>query len=311
MRTIGGWNRIDRTGMKFGKLVVKEYLGNKKWLCQCECGNTTIVDSDHLPVNSNRRFTKSCGCAIGKLSKNDNFFTDINTEEKAYILGFLCADGCITNKAGSYSWKIRLQRQDEDILIKIKQAVGTKTNLKYQHDIVKMPQGNLFQSETVSLLVCNKQNVLDLVKYGIIPNKTHNLHFDFSCMDRKLYRHFFRGLYDGDGTFGVYKSKANTGGNHYETMLTGYYDFLLEIQTIFNKIFPNICFNLYHAKGCANDIYRLSSNKKEEFFTFLQWLYDESHIYLNRKYNKYINIKEKYTEDSNDYPIGGEIPQQE
>lgn len=52
---MGGWNFIDRTGMRFNKLVVKEYLGNKKWLCHCDCGNDCIVSSDHLPINGKRK----------------------------------------------------------------------------------------------------------------------------------------------------------------------------------------------------------------------------------------------------------------
>lgn len=56
---MGGWNFIDRTNMRFGKLVAQKYLGNKKWLCHCDCGNDCIVDSDHLPVNSKRRMQKS------------------------------------------------------------------------------------------------------------------------------------------------------------------------------------------------------------------------------------------------------------
>ncbi len=51
---MGGWNFIDRTNMRFGKLVAQKYLGNKKWLCHCDCGNDCIVDSDHLPVNSKK-----------------------------------------------------------------------------------------------------------------------------------------------------------------------------------------------------------------------------------------------------------------
>ena len=54
---MGGWNFIDRTGMTFGKLKVQKYLGNKKWLCHCECGNDCIVNSDNLPINSKRRMT--------------------------------------------------------------------------------------------------------------------------------------------------------------------------------------------------------------------------------------------------------------
>ncbi len=42
----------------FGLLTAVEYLGNAKWLCQCECGNTKIVDSFSL----RKRNAKCCGC---------------------------------------------------------------------------------------------------------------------------------------------------------------------------------------------------------------------------------------------------------
>lgn len=55
---MGGWNFIDRTGMTFGKLKVQKYLGNKKWLCHCECGNDCIVNSDNLPINGKKKNDK-------------------------------------------------------------------------------------------------------------------------------------------------------------------------------------------------------------------------------------------------------------
>ena len=48
----------DLKKQRFGKLLVIEYNGNGKWLCQCDCGNQTIVRSDYLKS----RHTQSCGC---------------------------------------------------------------------------------------------------------------------------------------------------------------------------------------------------------------------------------------------------------
>ena len=55
----------DLTGMKFGILTVverkeKNKSGNFKWLCKCDCGETTVVSSSNLL----RNHTVSCGCAI-------------------------------------------------------------------------------------------------------------------------------------------------------------------------------------------------------------------------------------------------------
>lgn len=50
--------REDLTGRKFNRLTAIEYIGNKTWLCKCECGNIVKVKAYDL---KNGR-TKSCGC---------------------------------------------------------------------------------------------------------------------------------------------------------------------------------------------------------------------------------------------------------
>lgn len=61
----------DLTGQHFGKLVAIKPLKERKyhkggsnviWLCKCDCGETTKVNSSHL-LSGN---TKSCGCSRRK-----------------------------------------------------------------------------------------------------------------------------------------------------------------------------------------------------------------------------------------------------
>ncbi|GAW98093.1 AP2 domain-containing protein [Secundilactobacillus mixtipabuli] len=62
--------RIDLTNQRFGRLVVTKYYGNNAansnamWLCQCDCGNKTVVDGVRLRSG----ITKSCGCLRRDLS---------------------------------------------------------------------------------------------------------------------------------------------------------------------------------------------------------------------------------------------------
>ena len=49
---------IDLKGQKFGRLMPIEYIGDSKWKCICDCGNTTIARTSNLRDGS----TKSCGC---------------------------------------------------------------------------------------------------------------------------------------------------------------------------------------------------------------------------------------------------------
>lgn len=53
------YNRIDLIGKKFGKLTAVEYLGVRKYKCECECGNTKVFRADCL------RYGKvlDCGCS--------------------------------------------------------------------------------------------------------------------------------------------------------------------------------------------------------------------------------------------------------
>ena len=47
-----------RPGERFSRLVAVEFLGERKWLCRCDCGNEAAVIGSNL--RSGR--TRSCGC---------------------------------------------------------------------------------------------------------------------------------------------------------------------------------------------------------------------------------------------------------
>ena len=57
-------NAASLIGQRFNKLLVIDEVkpkqpGAKLWLCQCDCGDTCVLDTAHL-----RRGQKSCGCAL-------------------------------------------------------------------------------------------------------------------------------------------------------------------------------------------------------------------------------------------------------
>ena len=60
--------RSDMSGKRFGKLEVKEWAGNSRWRCLCDCGNETLV----LTANLNRKNTSSCGCVRNILASKRN-----------------------------------------------------------------------------------------------------------------------------------------------------------------------------------------------------------------------------------------------
>ena len=62
-------NPVNKVGMRFGRLVVREYLGSSLWLCDCDCGNSKIVKSWYL----DRGDTKSCGCMVHEPQAYEDF----------------------------------------------------------------------------------------------------------------------------------------------------------------------------------------------------------------------------------------------
>ena len=69
----------DLTGRRFGKLTVKSYVGEEKWLCMCDCGRETIA----LASNLKRGHTTSCGCARANAPLHGKVFGNLCIIERA------------------------------------------------------------------------------------------------------------------------------------------------------------------------------------------------------------------------------------
>ena len=80
--------RIDLTGKQFGEWKVLEYLGNKKYLCECSCKNKQEVHAYKLTSGQ----SKSCG-------HNKNQFIDL----KDQVFG----EWTVLNYAGDHKWNCR------------------------------------------------------------------------------------------------------------------------------------------------------------------------------------------------------------
>lgn len=87
---------IDITGRRFGKLVALERVPNQgvkvRWLCQCDCGNKTELNSWDL-----RKKVKSCGCLL-RLKKEESSFN---------ILLYIYKRGA---KKRGYAWELSKEK---------------------------------------------------------------------------------------------------------------------------------------------------------------------------------------------------------
>ena len=287
---------IDKTGKKFNMLIAKKYLGGGWWLCDCECGNKNVkILSSLLNEVKGRNKQKSCGCLIEKNKpKVQDFFKEINDEYKAYILGFIAADGSILKKGNKI--KIDLKEDDSDILLKIQKAIGHTNKLYYyqQENIKFKGSDKIYTAKTVRLVINSKEMVEDLEKYGVTQNKTDALNINLDLIPDDLFFHFLRGMIDGDGCISFSEEKK-------------YQDLSLTTSTIMaNKIidwlnqkyeFKNY-FILTHRRKENKNNATLITTKKTYINNVLDSLYEGSKIFLERKYKKYLDFKKFY--NSND-----------
>lgn len=270
----------DITNKRYEKLVVKKYLGGSKWLCDCDCGNTVNVRTADL----NSGHTKSCGCLLKRYDLDENYFDNIDTQEKAYILGMFSADAAITYKP--YNVKLELKSDDEDILQKIKNAMNYNFDIKHYKNKCRTENYN-YICNTSRLNITNKNIVLKLADYGIVPRKSNILNFDFNKIPKEYHSHYLRGLWDGDGTISFNTSRKTPQPTMNLTSST------IMIENIVMLLNKNFTINPYLYNRRENNVNNTTMivGKQQDIKNLLDFLYKGATIYLDRKYEKYIECK--------------------
>lgn len=212
---------------------------------------------------------------------NESYFNNIDSEEKAYILGLIYADGFVGDDKFN---NIVITSIDLDILEKIKKE------FEFTGEIRKGNKGNFKNSKEGYVLNFSSQEMSnDLRKIGLHPNKSLTMEC-LPKLNEKLLRHFIRGYFDGDGSVILSHNTSYhivDGKNkkyEYPTFsfdLLGTEKFLLEIKEVMK---------LKHHKLLntkTEGIKRLVCRSKKEAKDIFKYLYFDSSIYMNRKYEKW------------------------
>ena len=237
----------------------------------------------HQPVYN--YFKKMGWGRTGKTGKriykvNEDFFKCINTEEKAYILGFICADGHIEKDRLNITVSIK----DRDILEKIRYAMYSNHPIKEvqrTNPYNKTNRENLILSE---LMIGSVELVKPLFNMGLTTNKTYTLNGDIlKYIPKYLIRDFLRGYFDGDGN--VFFGRRYSSGYKYNVNICGNEDFLLKSFQVYfpsnNKLYKDL-----YSRQCY--VWKIS--QKDKVRDFMYYLYYNSSIFLQRKYNEFRKI---------------------
>lgn len=265
------------------KKASEYYLNNEISIINCakkyNIGKNTL--SEYFKKNN---ITKNKKNFQKDISFNKTFFDNIDSEEKAYWLGFIMADGWTrldkNNKPSQMS--IEINKKDIEILQNFKKSINSSHNIKERKRIQKTG----YISEVCSITISCQHMTRKLIEYGVIPNKTYYGFINESIFNNneELIFHYLRGYSDGDGTI---DKKEHT----YVFKLVIKSKFILNTIEKWIKKYCKIKPKIKLESDKRGSTYRLSISNKKDYFIFLDKIYNNSTIYLERKYKNYLDHK--------------------
>ena len=228
---------------------------------------------------------------LSKVQYNENAFDTIDTEEKAYWLGFLFADGSMGSKNNTI--ELQLSAKDAEHVRKFARFMQYNQEIKFKRNKKDKNEEIYYDSCRVSFT--NKHLWGTLNSYGCTPKKSITLKFPDESIfsDKSLIRHFIRGYFDGDGTLGIYDNKVDIYiyHNHCHLALLGTNDMLTNIVNYIG--IPKKVFITTPSPKTKNDLFKVQYAAKEAFYASF-YMYYNSNIYLDRKYVKYLEYCRLY-----------------
>ena len=198
------------------------------------------------------------------------YFDCIDTHEKAYFLGLLFADGYISKTPYGVNIGIVLQLQDKYILEHLKREINVSNKISD------------YKNSSKFSVTCQHMYKI-LRSLGIKENKSH-LDYKIPNIDENFINSFILGYFDGDGCITIKSTGYSVVSICCNSKL-----FLEDIQKYLNKL--NIATRpITTEKRMHNNLFVLYLSKKENQLKFMNLIYKNSNIFLQRKYRKFLQI---------------------
>lgn len=263
------------------KMWLEEQLKNVKnkeaiaRMCNCS-GDTINYWMKKLSIPNIDYSTVTSASRIHTV--NEQYFDIIDTEEKAYWLGYIMADGCISTSSSKLTipneFTINCKGEDSDHLHKLNLALSSDYPIKVTEKFDRRCNSSY---EIAELKIRSVKLCSSFIKNQVIPRKTGKEIIP-NTINNSHMLHFIRGFFDGDGSifkrpscYGVHVGKCSR-------------QIIVQIQDFFKS--NSISWKMYVDYHYNMPFYYLDTNKKDTVIAILHLLYDNATIYLNRKFRK-------------------------
>jgi hypothetical protein len=241
-------------------------------------GNTTIEIAkvmDCCPQVISKTL-KENNIPIGDNKPHSPFFDKINTPEQAWILGWIVSDGHLEKDSACF--RIEIHKKDSEIISKINEIIKGTPKVGYRKD------GRVY------LKICSKKIKTDLVNLGIPAGKKSILVTPLN-LSSNLMRHFWRGVFEGDGTVGIFRQyhrkypSIMLSGNY--QMCSGFANYLdIHTKLRLHKGNLSVIKNTYICKKGTNkaDFWKKTYDKLYDDYSL------KNGLFLTRKHEIFLKI---------------------
>lgn len=226
-------------------------------------GKSGVRVSKELGIHYNTLLyhLKKAGVKLSKISHQSQYSLDESvfdkiTEESAYWLGFLMADGCvyIVPEKRINRIVINLQILDVGHLEKFRKFLKAERTVHINKN-----------GEMASFGIGSKRLCKAVMKYGVVPRKCKNT----KVIGLESNRHFWRGVIDGDGC--LYRNQRSK-----HIQLSGSNSLLIQFSNFIRSHFPEYKATVRHSKHCFTVCVGIKA---------IGLLYNDCTVALDRKLN--------------------------
>ena len=156
---------------------------------------------------------------------DEDFFEVIDSEEKAYWLGFISADGGISKNSVS----VGIHNKDEAHLKKLLKSLKSDYTI-YEREVER--EGGI--TKYVSVSINSKKLVSDLFKLGVCERKSLTIRPPVNAITG-FEKHYWRGVIDGDGCIGFPRESQGKGAAAISIFLVGSFGMVSAFSEFISK----------------------------------------------------------------------------
>lgn len=226
---------------------------------------------------------------------NKDFFKKW-TPEMAYVLGFMYADGNITNSIPSRTQYTNFYSSDKEILEKIKYVLSSEHPIEVILPKTRVYQNGIYTSKKgFRLRIGSREMYQDLLNLGLTPKKSLTITFPDN-IPHKYFNDFVRGYFDGDGCITIKRGTGKYGQkilkgvaviftSGSEAFLIGLRDKAISLKGLGKR-------SVYYSK--SSRAYYLKYDTFESLTWFKNFYKTPTQLFLERKFNvfkKYFEMR--------------------